>query len=114
MYAKMSLIWFKDLLKSYRYSLTNSDKHRTMFVCFGQLEASQDKILNHFFPGGHNFDATSKLTQQVDSSYGGGHSTNHNAILRDELKQMLIEIDQTMNDGVLGKMNIELGCVDAL
>ncbi|GKZ00931.1 hypothetical protein MPSEU_001044600 [Mayamaea pseudoterrestris] len=112
MYTQMSMIWFRDLVSSHRYSAKHEDAKRTLFVCFGDLEASQPKILDHFFPGGHEFKL--ELPPAIVSSdiYGGGHSTSRNASLRGELRDLLVAIDNRQYSGALRKMNQELGCAD--
>lgn len=108
MYTQMSLVWFQDILASHRYSRSWADGKRTLFVCFEDLEKSQKKILDHFFPGGHQF----KVREQPekDEAYGGGHATSRNAKLRRELKELLISIDERFNQGLIADMNRELGC----
>lgn len=106
-YARMSMIWFRDLLSSHRYSKTRVDADRTLFVCFSELEKSQTAIMDHFFPGGHEFTVDGQPALDV---YEGGHSTSRNDNLRRELKDLLVTLDESFNSGKLDKMNEELGC----
>jgi hypothetical protein len=110
MYAQLSLVWFTDMVLSHRYSASKADANRTLFVCFEELESSQVSIVNHFFPGGHSFECVVNESHHDNAAYGGGHSTSHNAGLRDELKRLLVKIDDRIYRNVLRKMNDELGC----
>ena len=65
--------------------------------------------MEHFFPGGHSF-AAAVPSESVDV-YGGGHSTSRNESLRQELKELLLAIDERLYLGTLRSMNDELGCV---
>ena len=109
-YARMAMIWFRDLVSSHRYGTTRADADRTLFVCFSELEKSQIAIMDHFFPGGHEFTRVDRLPPA--DVYEGGHSTSRNDELRRELKDLLIAIDDMFNLRELQKMNEELGCVN--
>ena len=90
--------WLQPLVDQWNYAQSPHDNHRTLCVCYHDLvkgppmlEPTMQRILDHFFPGGHDFRAPKRLKKGA-----GGHATNKS---RTELYLELERIDQGMFPG---------------
>ena len=101
--------WLQPLIDQWNYAQSPQDDHRSLFVCYHDLvngppllESTMQRILDHFFPGGHDFRAPKRLKKDA-----GGHATSKN---RTELYLELERIDKTFFSGQIAGLYAQFPC----
>jgi hypothetical protein len=101
--------WLDPLVQQWKYAQTKDDEGRTLFVCYqdlvmgsSKIQSTMQSILDHFFPGGHDFRAPKHLIKDA-----GDHATNGT---RSDILKELVGIDETHYNGRIGKMFLAFGC----
>lgn len=100
---------YKGLLPHYEL-VTKTDRQRTLFVCFADLEdnktATYLEIMNFLYPGGHSFTKLPNGAREND----GSHGTSRDEELRQRLRSIIENVDRENFQGMGAQGTRLFGC----
>jgi hypothetical protein len=99
-----------DSSEAYLRANPKKDRNRTLFLCYEEMLKDKEKyfnlMLDHMFPGEtHNW-----VDHSEKKKYDGGHATPKDPEQRTKLRNLVIEIDNTLFGGRLQDLDRRLGC----